>query len=563
VKLVTRLLFLSLFSISYSLHAEADKPVWISLGSDAFELFSSSTNDKINMQAYSSSSVSKSSNNDIMIVSIPESQLDALSGLMHENFHRCGGYFYHNSLQEALHFNNKSGKLKTARAVNYTIDNSDTVASLLSQLSLSNLESTITNLSNYNNRYYQSQTGVDSTALILDSWQGIAAGRADISVEYFNHPSWIQPSVIATIEGTALADEYVIVGGHLDSINSGSPVNGQAPGADDNASGIAVITELLNMIVGSDFRPARSLLLMGYAAEEVGLRGSQEIASSYSAENKNVVGVAQFDMTSFNGTRGKDVIFITDYTDDQQNRFMEALIDTYLPEISYGHDICGYACSDHASWTNRGYPASFPFESTFNDSNRTIHTTNDTDFDVDHVMKFTQLAATYVAELAKGEIGSNQPAGALEFAVLTTEVNGGDDISLTVNRSGGTSSAVSIDYTTANDTAIAGTDYTADSGTLNWDNQDNTAKTITVTTNNVTQDKSFYVLLSNPQGGGILSSQSSIEVTIKSTSPPNNAPDPVGNSGGGTLHPAILLLLLLFAVKRNKGVSATDRLFRH
>jgi leucyl aminopeptidase len=545
------ILLLSILLFSKSLLAETDKQAWISIGSEALDYLNNQKSYQVDINQINTTSSQNSTRDKVSILSIPESQLSSLSELMHDKFNRCGGFFYHESKTKAIEFNNKSASQKIAQPIDYTINNADTVTSLINQISIANLESTITNLSNYNNRYYQAESGVISANSIHSSWQNISNGRSDISVALENHSNWMQPSVIATITGTSLSDEFVLVGGHLDSINSRLPQYGRATGAEDNASGIAVVTELLNMIVSSDYRPSRTLVLIGYAAEEVGLRGSQAIANRFNAENKNVVGVVQFDMTSFQGTNDTDIVFVTDFTNAAQNQFMADLIDTYLPGISYGYDVCGYACSDHASWNNLGYPASFPFESTFNDHNNTIHTNNDTAFNVNHVMKFTQLAAAYTAELAKGEVASNSASGAIQFSTTSTQINGGNEVSLTVNRIEGLDASVSVDYTTINDTAVAGTDYTATSGTLTWDDQDNSDKTITVSTNTTSVNKSFSVLLSNPQGGVVLSTQNSAVVTILLTAPtPNDDPTPTASSGGGVFQPIILFLLLVFGYRR-------------
>ncbi|WP_448550285.1 pre-peptidase C-terminal domain-containing protein [Thalassotalea fusca] len=116
---------------------------------------------------------------------------------------------------------------------------------------------------------------------------------------------------------------------------------------------------------------------------------------------KQVIGVAQFDMSGYKGTSNKDIVFMTDYTNSAQNTFMTQLIDTYLTDINYGFDQCGYGCSDHASWHNQGYPASMPFESNMSDYNRSIHTSGDTSFDAGHSFNFARLASAYIAELAK------------------------------------------------------------------------------------------------------------------------------------------------------------------
>jgi leucyl aminopeptidase len=76
--------------------------------------------------------------------------------------------------------------------------------------------------------------------------------------------------------------------------------------------------------------------------------------------------------------------------------------------VSWAYDECGYACSDHASWTNAGYPASMPFEAHTRDMNPHIHSDLDTlsasDENASHALKFARLTAAFMAELAKGTL---------------------------------------------------------------------------------------------------------------------------------------------------------------
>ena len=62
--------------------------------------------------------------------------------------------------------------------------------------------------------------------------------------------------------------------------------------------------------------------------------------------------------------------------------------------------------------SNKSYPASFPFESTFNDDNAAIHSANDkinlSGDNANHALKFTKLALSYVAELGKGSFVSTR-----------------------------------------------------------------------------------------------------------------------------------------------------------
>lgn len=339
----------------------------------------------------------------VNLMHISQHDVNQLSEFMHDEYHRCGGFVAHDSLAEAQSYAQQlksiQNQIVAPTFANYTIDNSQTVQQLIANINPSDLTSTVNSMSAFYNRYYSQQTGSDASLWLKDFWQQLASGRTDISVDFFQH-SWLQSSVIVTIEGAEKADEVVIIGGHLDSINQSNPSNGRAPGADDNASGIAVLSEALRAIVDNNYKPQRTIKIMGFAAEEVGLRGSKAIAEQYQSDGINVVGMVQFDMTGRFGSQ-QDIVMMTDYTNAAQNQFLGQLIDAYQPGVTYGFDQCGYGCSDHASWYQQGYPASIPFESKMADINPSIHTVNDTSFDAAHSSKFAKLAVSFLAEMAK------------------------------------------------------------------------------------------------------------------------------------------------------------------
>ncbi|WP_051362125.1 Calx-beta domain-containing protein [Solimonas soli] len=88
---------------------------------------------------------------------------------------------------------------------------------------------------------------------------------------------------------------------------------------------------------------------------------------------------------------------------------------------------------------------------------------------------------------------------------------------LSVARGTGSSGAVSIKYATVNGTAVAGTDYTATSGTLNWAAGDATAKTISVplsTAKAFAGSKAFSLNLSTVSGGATIGTPATASVTI-------------------------------------------------
>ncbi len=538
-------------------YANSDGYVWISIGTDAYKTITEKYTKDLDLivskeqkLVFNKASQKERLMSTPMALQVRASQLDKLSKIMHQEFHRCAGFIAHADFEGAKSATQLSNQTATT-AVEYSIDNPAVVSELLSQLQPTNLTSTVTNMSNYNNRYYTAQSGVEASNWLKGEWELLASSRDDISVELFQHSGWAQPSVIATIEGSTLADEIVVIGGHLDSINGSSPANGRAPGADDNASGIAVVTETLNAIVASGFKPQRTIKLMGYAAEEVGLRGSDEIAAQFAQDNIDVVGAAQFDMTGFRGTTGQDFTFISDFTNAEQNQYMADLVDTYLTDLTYDFDLCGYGCSDHASWTRHGFAASFPFEANFRNSNSRIHTSGDSAFDSAHAINFAKLSVIYAAELAKGTTEISTALSSLLFSQAELDAENNSTITISVRRVGPNQSAVSVDFQTVDGSAIAGTDYQATSGTLNWDALDNAEKQISIVVNSVDVDKSFTVDLSNPQGGE-LGSTSTISVTVKAQAVTQPDPEPEAESSGGGGSLGYLSVILLLLIRNRK-----------
>ncbi|MDH4468362.1 MAG: M28 family metallopeptidase [Bacteriovoracaceae bacterium] len=338
---------------------------------------------------------------------INESSVNQLSAYQHDKYHRCGGFVVHDSIQDAKDFMARSLVTpsldqKNSFFLDYDINQEELVNPLLKEVSEINILTTIQKLSSYFDRYYTSATGVESANWIYQQLKSLSKSRSDISVELFKHESWAQPSVIATIKGET--NEKIIIGGHLDSINQRGGFFGRksaAPGADDNASGIATWMEAFRVLSKNGYRPKHTIQFMGYAAEEVGLRGSNAIAKQYKAKGEKVLGALQFDMTNFKNHE-KDIFLISDYTNQEQNKFLGNLIDTYI-KLPWGFTKCGYACSDHASWNGQGYVVSYPFETAFETYNKKIHTTADTlsvsQNSANHATKFARLAVAYVLEL--------------------------------------------------------------------------------------------------------------------------------------------------------------------
>jgi len=274
------------------------------------------------------------------------------------------------------------------------------VAAWADQINMDNVMDTITHLSGLYNRYYTTDTGLQAAHFIRDRFQSYitSSGNSRASVRLFPH-SFSQPSVIATIAGRST--EVVVIGAHEDSIRSGSTPTLEAPGADDDASGTATVLECFRVVVNDiGYVPAYTLEFHTYAAEEVGLRGSQDIANNYRAANKLIRGMMQLDMT---GYKNGDPAIMTDWVNTPLTNLLFNIARTYVSEAKWVETQCGYACSDHASFTRANYAAVLPAEAIMSRTNGNIHTIRDTLslLNKEHMKLFVKLGLGWIAELAQ------------------------------------------------------------------------------------------------------------------------------------------------------------------
>jgi hypothetical protein len=112
--------------------------------------------------------------------------------------------------------------------------------------------------------------------------------------------------------------------------------------------------------------------------------------------------------------------------------------------------------------------------------------------------------------------------GVLQFGSATYSVNEtGGAANITVTRTSGTEGAVGVSYAVTGGTAVDGTDYTLNSGTLSFANGQSTA-TITVPISNdgkFGNDKTVILTLSNPTGSATLGSATTSTLTIHDNNP--------------------------------------------
>jgi bacterial leucyl aminopeptidase len=142
------------------------------------------------------------------------------------------------------------------------------------------------------------------TALVADL-ERIGAGRVTVGRHRFMHEGRLLENVEGELPGSG-PDGVVLITAHMDSTGarqpSYQPAVDEAPGADDDASGIAGVLAAAEAIVALDAavaRPRRTVRFVLFNAEEHGLVGSRAYARDQAVLGTPIVAVFQMDMIGF------------------------------------------------------------------------------------------------------------------------------------------------------------------------------------------------------------------------------------------------------------------------
>ncbi|MCI0515323.1 M28 family peptidase, partial [candidate division KSB1 bacterium] len=168
-------------------------------------------------------------------------------------------------------------------------------------------------------------------------------------------------NVVGLLPGqdATLRHEYMVIGGHID--HCGISAQGHAYfGADDNASGTAVVMELARIFAAQPQRLKRSVLFIGFGGEEQGLRGSQYFAANPTVPAEQICLMFNFDMVGMgNGGGGFGG---RNYFPPHIHEIVQNFPDSVRNKLGI-YRAWGMGGSDHAHFIEQGIPT-FGFFST-------------------------------------------------------------------------------------------------------------------------------------------------------------------------------------------------------
>lgn len=185
------------------------------------------------------------------------------------------------------------------------------------------------------------------------------------------------PNVIGIKNGVLYPDSiYTVICGHLDATSYLQP--NIAPGADDNASGVAATIEAIRVMQGYQFD--HSIRFIAFTGEEQGMNGSEYYAQLAHNQGDSILGVLNADMIAYTDVQPESLDVFAKYSNPPCEPFADFFIataDTYTTLLTKKRMTNSMVYSDHGSFWQQGYLALCSIED-FPVTNPYYHSPEDT-----------------------------------------------------------------------------------------------------------------------------------------------------------------------------------------
>jgi hypothetical protein len=173
-----------------------------------------------------------------------------------------------------------------------------------------------------------------------------------IDAEYLNNHS--VRNIIGYIPGSVSPDAFLVFTAHYDHLGRMGRET-YFPGANDNASGVAMMLDLARHFADSTNQPAFSIAFIALAAEEMGLKGSEYYVENPLFPLGNIRFLINLDMVG-TGSEGITVVNGTIYEEAFEKLVKINSDNNYIPKVVKRGESCN---SDHCPFYQKGVPSIF------------------------------------------------------------------------------------------------------------------------------------------------------------------------------------------------------------
>ena len=274
-------------------------------------------------------------------------------------------------------FNKKATLPRLTRDFPVVTEEDPRIREMLNQVNMDSIEATVQHLQDYGQRFWNSDNAFAASDWIAGRMQALGL---EVEQQAFYASTWLgsgqaAPNVIGIQRGTLYPDTYVVCGSHFDSFSWEAMSGGAAPGADDNATGVAAVLESARIMTQYEFE--YSIVYCAYGCEEMGLYGSEAYASRCQEQGMDIIGYFNNDMNGYLNP-GDQIHIDCIYPNSVEpiGTYYMNVGEVYYPELPIRHVDFNEGDSDHTSFNNHGYMGIYPFED-YQNYSPYIHTPND------------------------------------------------------------------------------------------------------------------------------------------------------------------------------------------
>jgi Zn-dependent M28 family amino/carboxypeptidase len=234
---------------------------------------------------------------------------------------------------------------------------------MVDSISASRISANIQALQDFGSREFHLNNSDDVAQYIQSQFE--SAGL-ETELQEFDIPGTNLSNVVATLPGRSDEAGAILFGAHYDSENKyvsnlSEAENLTAPGADDDASGVAAVIEMAHALSG--LRYEQTIKFVAFAAEEYGfdytggLAGSAYFATKEKENGVNYTAVAIVDMIGYSSLGENKAYVITNLEHSSLAEAMVTAVSTYQLDLNLTLLVnSGIRYSDHLSFWNNGYP---------------------------------------------------------------------------------------------------------------------------------------------------------------------------------------------------------------
>ncbi|MDD2413150.1 MAG: M20/M25/M40 family metallo-hydrolase [Bacteroidales bacterium] len=265
----------------------------------------------------------------------------------------------------------------------------------------------------------------------------------------------VTQNVVGIIDGSdpVLKNDFVVVGAHYDHLGYGGQGSSSRspdtiaihPGADDNASGVAVMLDLAKKLQANKSKLKKSVVFVAFGAEELGIIGSKEFLKTSLIDPSKIKTMINLDMVGRLNEEQRLQIAGTG-TALEFDKYIDIANVKYKFSIQKNQD--GYGPSDHSSFYSEKIPVLFLSTGAHED----YHTVFDTEDKINYsgIAKISNFTYDFVFDLLNknrtvtyNELSapvSTQGHGRLKVTLgIIPDVSGGDQKGLRIDgvRKGG------------------------------------------------------------------------------------------------------------------------------